>query len=572
MQIINRTTIAGKLKFTYITFGMFFFVALTVVLICLSNLGERNENFYKTQYLTGKAMEEFLAGNQGVANGVNKMLLASENKADAARIATLVDASYQDTLNAYEKMTSTLNMVAFNNEKSQEQFKAITNKLGVYRGSVDKIYDLTREGKTGEAQALYDNSFNKMYQSFNVNMEKLITLNEDESKKQVDATSHNLKMAYFIGAGLILFTTLLLFLSCRSLLQVIVDPIKAMDKAAQNMTNGKIELNAKYSSQDEIGQLVASVNTYFERLRDYIADISAFTQAICNGNLEYQSQVKFKGDFGIIQQGLKDISQSLTMIVSQINASAEQVIIGAGQIAAGGQSLSESSMEQASSVTELAATINDISERIQHNAARATEVSQKSDVISQEVLNGSQRLKSINDYMQKMREVSGETAVIIKDIETIAFQTNILALNAAVEAARAGDAGRGFSVVAKEIRSLANKSTEASKNTSQLISKTVKMIAESAAMSQEACNTLANIAGEVAANTQKIDSIATALKNQSGAVEQIRQSIDMINAGVQENSASAEESAASSEELTGQMRVLKKLVESFKYKKQEHEL
>jgi methyl-accepting chemotaxis protein len=167
--------------------------------------------------------------------------------------------------------------------------------------------------------------------------------------------------------------------------------------------------------------------------------------------------------------------------------------------------------------------------------------------------------------MHQLQAMTGEISGIIKDIEELSFQTNILSLNATVEAARAGDAGRGFAVIANEVRRLAGSSSEASKRTNNLINKTIQMINESTSKTETAAHTLGQVSDEVKHTTGMIDEISLASNNQATSIAQIRQSIDMISEVIQENSATAEESAASSEELMGQMKMMKKLVESFEY-------
>ena len=176
-------------------------------------------------------------------------------------------------------------------------------------------------------------------------------------------------------------------------------------------------------------------------------------------------------------------------------------------------------------------------------------------------------MAGVKQDMVQMQAMTGKISEIVKNIENIAFQTNILALNAAVEAARAGEAGKGFAVIAGEVRQLAGDSSAASKNTGELITRTIEMINSSAEKSATAAAQLEAISknGRLAAGN--IDKISQASNNQATSIAQIRQSINMINDAVQENSATAEESAASSEELMGQMKMLKQLVDSFEYTK-----
>jgi methyl-accepting chemotaxis protein len=171
------------------------------------------------------------------------------------------------------------------------------------------------------------------------------------------------------------------------------------------------------------------------------------------------------------------------------------------------------------------------------------------------------------EAMTKIRASAEGTAVIIKDINEIAFQTNLLALNAAVEAARAGDAGRGFAVVAEEVRNLAQRSKEAAKKTEELIKESVKLADGGQVISNQVNGNLSEIVDSVAKVTNIVGEIAEASKEQSKGIAQVNKALADMDKVTQKNAANSEESSSAAEELASQAQELAALVARFQLRR-----
>lgn len=344
----------------------------------------------------------------------------------------------------------------------------------------------------------------------------------------------------------------------------ITRPIKELEAAARQMEQGHLKIDVNYASKDELGSLSDSMRQMSDKISYYMDAISRVMRQLADSNLEIPHYDDFQGDFLPVQESLLIVLNSLNEIISEINMFSDQVANGADQVSNGAQILSQGVIAQASSVEELAATMSEISQQVKENAETSQVVKTAAGEMGANILACNQQMQEMKNAMEKINQNSTQIRSIIKTIDDIAFQTNILALNAAVEAARAGESGKGFSVVAQEVRSLATRSSDASKSTEALIEQSLAAVVYGTKVAEETAASLRNIAGGTDEMISKINQIAEASKRQAAATEMVSTGIDQISDIVQTNSATAEESAAASEELYGQSQVLKSRVSRFK--------
>lgn len=219
---------------------------------------------------------------------------------------------------------------------------------------------------------------------------------------------------------------------------------------------------------------------------------------------------------------------------------------------------------------ELAAAVAEISERAKtnsENANKANILAAESGEVAETVL---QNMKEMLCAIQEISTTAENIKEVIGVIDDIVFQTNILALNAAVEAARAGDAGKGFAVVADEVRKLADKSSEAVKNTTELVENVLAAVSQGEAIANKTDRAFEDLAEKVKEVVEIGGEISAASKEQRNVIGEITAGIDQISSVVQMNSATSQESAAASEELSGQAGALNELVNHFKLAESSH--
>jgi methyl-accepting chemotaxis protein len=252
----------------------------------------------------------------------------------------------------------------------------------------------------------------------------------------------------------------------------------------------------------------------------------------------------------------------------EINSAANQVSSGSVQIADGAQLLAQGATEQSATVQELSASVTEVNSKTKANASLADDAKKLGEDIKLNAERGNSQMEQMIKAVGEISDSSTAISKVIKIIDDIAFQTNILALNAAVEAARAGQHGKGFAVVADEVRSLAAKSAEAAKNTSELIATSIEKSEQGAVISKETAESLNHIVEGIMQSSELVTKIAQSSNEQSTEISQIGHAIDQVSQVVQQNSATAEESAAASEEMSGQATMLQQLISQFKLKNQ----
>ncbi|MCI8353678.1 MAG: HAMP domain-containing protein [Lachnospiraceae bacterium] len=349
------------------------------------------------------------------------------------------------------------------------------------------------------------------------------------------------------------------------LTSAITRPLRELEKSAEKIVGGNFDFSITYQSRDELGKLADAFRNMTVILESVISDASRLLSEMADGNFDVRTNAEdnYVGSFQSLLSSIRKLNRGLSSTLGQINASADQVAAGAGQVSDGAQALSQGATEQASAVEELASTIAGISSQVKDTAENAAVARKQSNTAEDEVETCNKQMQEMMNAMEEITRTSNQIGNIIKTIESIAFQTNILALNASVEASRAGTAGKGFAVVADEVRSLAGKSTEASKDTAELIESSIKAVNRGTEIANSTAKSLVKVVEGVRTVSTKVDMIAAAAEEQAGAVEQVTVGVDQISSVVQTNSATAQESAAASEELSSQAEMLKNLVSKF---------
>ncbi len=252
----------------------------------------------------------------------------------------------------------------------------------------------------------------------------------------------------------------------------------------------------------------------------------------------------------------RSVSTVLRRLDHELSATAEGLTAASTQVASASEAMAQGASFQAQSVSSAAASSADASQTARNNAASCQRSAGLVEALTTKASQSQRAVEELNSAMGAIAQSSGKVAKIVKQIEEIAFQTNLLALNASVEAARAGAAGTGFAVVADEVRNLAQRSTDAARETAELIEESSTLSVEGSTRAQQVSLVIHDLLADFAGVRSVIDEINHASRTQAQGIEQFSASVQKIQDVTQRNAASAEENAAVSRELEGQAKSL----------------
>lgn len=553
---MKNLRIRTKLLVTFMLIVILFCGTVTAAITGLTQNAAKYSEFYNVGYQITNKIMSMRRGLQIIVKDLTFITIedeASKNDAFMADMQKELTALETNAQWLFENFTGDAELFnTFANEITEAvemQEKVIT----VSKTDTEKARDMLLD----EYQPLVEEAVNTLIQ--------ISTVAEQNAESDYLETVSMQRMLVALQAGMAAGALVITLILSTYLTRAITRPLHELEVSAAKIVEGDFNISVTYKSKDELGSLAKAFKNMTTILEAVIADASMLLSEMADGNFDVRTKAeeRYVGNFQDLLLSIRKLNRGLSSTLGQINASADQVAAGAGQVSDGAQALSQGATEQASAVEELASTIAGISQQVKDTAENAVVARDQSNVAGDEVDACNKHMQDMMAAMEEITRTSNQIGNIIKTIENIAFQTNILALNASVEASRAGAAGKGFAVVADEVRSLASKSTDASKNTAELIESSIKAVERGTQIANSTAKSLMKVVEGVRTASAKVDMIATAAEDQAGAVEQVTVGVDQISSVVQTNSATAQESAAASQQLSSQAEMLKGLVSQF---------
>jgi len=286
-----------------------------------------------------------------------------------------------------------------------------------------------------------------------------------------------------------------------------------------------------------------------------------------NNDLNQHISREYTGQFNAIKQAVNVITDKLNAVLGEIDGASHKVLSGSRHISESSAKLAQGAEQQADSVETLTGTIDTIAGLTYKNAESAKTANDLSQTSKQKAALCNGEMKQMVSSMSAIKDSSNDISKIIKVIEDIAFQTNLLALNAAVEAARAGEHGKGFAVVADEVRNLAAKSQNAAQETNGLIADSITKVNDGMKLATHTAQSLDVIVNDFEHMSEIIKEIMSSSKEQTDAIAEVSDELNAISQVVQINTAESRENAEASQELADQSNTLKDMIETFNIKK-----
>lgn len=555
--------IEKKLTKSFLTVSLITAISAILGLVALVVVANRYSyaltNFGFAQGDIGKAMFEFA--------DVRSSLRAVIGYDDEDAIKTVLQ-QHQDSTAAFKENFAEIEKTIVS-ESGRETYEKIEKELENYweiDARIIEIGNTTDREQCRVAQSIAIEELAPVYATIYEDLDDLLEVKVQEGKK-LSNTLNILSIVLSIVIVLVIAASIVLSMRIgKKIAMGISGPLTELGKRFKLFATGDLTSPFPESdSEDEVADMVRDAVEMANMLKTIIRDIGELLKEMESGNYAITSKVQdsYTNDFRQVILSLRGLRDQMTKTLRSIGEASDQVSSGSMNLADAAQSLAEGATEQAGAVEELQATIIDITETMEMSAKSAEESYNQAQNYADEADRSREEMHTMVTAMEKISESSAKIGNIISEIESIASQTNLLSLNASIEAARAGEAGRGFSVVAEEIRQLAEQSAKAAVDTRELIESSMKEIAEGSRAVERASGSIDNVVSGIKQIAESSKNLSVMVITQADTMRQAEQGISQISEVVQNNSATAEESSATSQQLSAQAATLDELVGQF---------
>lgn len=338
-------------------------------------------------------------------------------------------------------------------------------------------------------------------------------------------------------------------------------PVQRMARHMSSLAQGNVSDNVSESERrrkDEIGQFARAMQDMIEASREEIASANAMAAG------DYTHSLPLRSENDQLGRAFSSMVRTTNVTLGGVSRAVDRVGEGASSMSNASRSLSEGAQTSAAAVEEISQTVHSVDRQAQENALHATEANQLATGSRDAARRGYAAVTELVGAMNEIQAAGKKIATVAKLIDDIAFQTNLLALNAAVEAARAGRQGKGFSVVADEVRNLSGRSAKAAQETGVMVEAMTARMEAGSLLAERTDHEFREIVEATDKVAKLFENIASASSAQSSAMAQIAQGLNQIDGVIQANTDNATQTTESAQALLRQAEDLRKMVGRFK--------
>lgn len=477
-------------------------------------------------------------------------------------------SQHEDAVANFEKSFADLEKTMISQE-NKDVYNSIESQLPEYwriEGEILKQGAVTDRAQCELAQERAISELGPLYNSINEELTSIMDIKVDRGNS-VSTTLSIVCLILMIAMVLLIVIAVLSSIRLgQRMAENIARPLTQLGNRLDEFAKGDLfSPFPEADSEDEVSDMIRSAQEMAHALDFIISDMQFILGKMADSDYTVNSKdnSKYIGDFRQLFESSKKLKECMVETIHFIEESSGQVTSGSGNLADTSQSLAEGATEQASAVEELQATFATIADEAARAADSAEMAYNQSKEYADMADNSNADIKEMVEAMARISEASEKIGNIISEIESIASQTNLLSLNASIEAARAGEAGRGFSVVADQIRQLAEQSSKSAVDTRTLIEGTMQEVHNGNKVADRAVASIEVIVEGIRKIADSSKELSVSSANQAKVMKEAEEGINQISDVIQTNAAVAEESSATSQQLSAQAALLDDLVAKF---------